>query len=1124
MKGTYFKVIKRLIATIKDISAGRQVEEMLKESEAKYRLLFENMEEGFSLQEIITDEDGNPVDFRFLDANAAYEHHTGMSAKDCIGKTIREIMPQADFNQIESYGKVALTGEPLTFEYYSKTFKRHIRVRAFSPQPRRFAAIFEDITERKVAEAELKKILQTVEQSPVMTYITDINGDIEYVNPKVLEITGYTREEVIGKNPRMFSSGKLSNTDYENLWKTIISGSEWKGEFHNKKKNGEFYWVLASISPILDRNGTITHFVAIEEDITRRKEDFNALKIANLRFQSLISSMQAGVMVEDDQRRVLLVNQYFCDIFSIPLAPEQLFGFNCAEAADGSKLLFEDPETFIIDIDNTLKLGRAVTNHELRMKNGITLERDFIPIGDSFDKNQGILWIYRNISERKKAERDLLRQSEILSGTAKAMNYLLTIADHQQAMQKALEAVGVATGVDRSYIFEAKIDESTGETFLDQQFEWTAEGVLPEIGNSELQNIPFSREYPRWFNMLSNGQTLSGLVKDFPANERQFLEPQDIISIIVVPVFVNDVFWGTVGFDDCSKGIQWSNNEVSILKALAASIGGSISREIIGQELSNARKIAEKATKTKSDFLATMSHEIRTPMNGVIGMTSLLMQTQLNPDQLDYAETIKVSGELLLDLINEILDFAKIESGKMVLEEQQFDLRLAIEDAIDLTAHAAVKKNLGLYYLLDPAIPQMITGDLTRLRQILVNLVGNAIKFTDKGEVKISVYQIENNGDNVILEFSVKDTGIGIPAEKIDKLFKPFSQVDTSTTRKYGGSGLGLAICWNLVKLMNGTFSVESTLKEGSNFIFTIETSGVTLENRQEPVYPDKRVLRGKRVLIIDDHSTSNSILSALFKNLEMETHSVNSAKTGLELIQGSKAFDLILIDNDLPDLDGISFLTTIRGMIDPVNIPVILMTSRTILSYNFEEDNPSQIRMNKPIKQSQLIWNVINVLSGSKNLKNQNGHQARQPMKINDKYPLKILVAEDNTINQKLILRMFQSLGYAVHLAANGYEVLELLNRINIDIIFMDIQMPEMDGIEATRKIIENWGEKKPLIVAMTANALSSDKEAYLAAGMDDYISKPITLDQVRIGIEKWAIMLDGNKEKLQKKNDWSI
>ncbi len=1100
----------RLIGTNKDISARKQVEEMLKESEGRYRLLFENMEEGFSLHEIITNEDGVAVDFRFLEANAAYARHTGMEISQCIGNTMLEILPTADRWLIEKYGKVALTGEPLTLDYYSSTFNRYMRVRAFSPQPRRFATIFEDITHRHVAEVELHKISQTVEQSPVMTYVTDLNGLIEYVNPKVIELTGYSRAELIGQTPHIFNSGELSNEEYETLWKTIKSGKEWKGEFHNKKKNGDLFWVLASLSPIFDHNGMITHFVAIEEDITQSKVDYEALQIANLRFKSLISSMQAGVMVEDQQRKVVLVNQYFCDLFLIPVPPEQLIGMNCEAAAEGSKVLFTNPDSFIRDINKTLEIRQVITNHELQMKNGISLERDFIPIGDSEDKNQGILWIYRDITTRKNVEKDLLRQSEILSGTAKAMNYLLTIPDHHQAMQKALEAVGVATGVDRSYIFEAKIDKSTGETFLDQQFEWTAEGVLPEIGNSELQNLPFSREYPRWFNMLSNGQTLSGLVKDFPAKERQFLEPQDIISLIVVPVFVNDVFWGTVGFDDCSKGIPWSNNEVSILKALAASIGGSISREIIGKELTNAKQIAEKATKTKSDFLATMSHEIRTPMNGVIGMTSLLMQTQLTPDQLDYAETIKISGELLLDLINEILDFAKIESGKMVLEEHPFDLRMAIEDAIDLTAPAAVKKNLGLYFQIDPSIPQMIKGDLTRLRQILVNLTGNAIKFTDAGEVVISVKQTGIQDNVAFLEFSVKDTGIGIAPEKIDRLFKPFSQVDTSTTRKYGGSGLGLAICWNLVKLMNGTIRVVSKVNHGSEFIFTIKTSFSSEDRETTKIIPDRERLKGKKILIVDGHPTINSILFSLFKDFEMEPIAANSAEMSLMLLNESSDFDLALIDNDLPDLDGITLISKIIKINEVKNIPLILMTNPHFIGNGVEMDSRFQVRINKPLKQSQLISHVTNLLYWNKSARIQNSFQSKLFKKTSEMYPLKILVAEDNAINQKLIFRLFEMLGYSIHIAANGYEVIDILNRMRIDIVFMDIQMPEMDGFEATKQIISQWGDKKPLIVAMTANALVSDKERCLAAGMDDYISKPLTIEQIKNGLDKWALNLN--------------
>ena len=840
-------------------------------------------------------------------------------------------------------------------------------------------------------------------------------------------------------------------------------------------------------------------------DITERREQYDALQITNLRFKSLISSMQAGVMVENVQRKVVLVNQYFCDLFSINLPPEQLIGMNCEDAAEKTKSLFTDAETFIRDINNTLFLRHIVTNHELQLISGKSLERDFIPIEDAENKNQGILWIYRNITERKKGERDLLRQSKILSGTAIAMNYLLTIPDHDQAMQKALEAVGVATGVDRAYIFEAKIDEFTGETFLDQQFEWTAEGVISEIGNSELQNMPFSREYPRWFNLLTNGQTLSGLVKDFPANERHFLEPQNIISLIVVPVFVNDVFWGTVGFDDCSKGIQWSDNEASILTALAASIGGSISREIIGRELSNARLIAEKATKTKSDFLATMSHEIRTPMNGVIGMTSLLMQTQLTPDQRDYAETIKTSGELLLNLINDILDFSKIESGKMVLEEHKFDVRMAIEDVIDLVTTQVSQKKLGLYFHVAPSIPQFIMGDLTRIRQILVNLVSNAIKFTPSGEIVIRVKQIEIQEDEAILEFSVKDTGVGIPSEKIDRLFKPFSQVDASTTRKYGGTGLGLAICYKLVKLMNGDIHVISEPNKGSEFLFTIKTIYSGNDEQFKDPLPGQKIMEGKKILIVDGNPTSNVILCNLSNNAGMSYLSANSAKMTLNIINEKRDFDLIIIDNELSDMDSNLLAFEIKKTKEYAEIPLILVSNPTSTNSSPNAVNNFHVRINKPLKQSQLISYIVSLLTDIKSLQIKSTNQPIQLQKINEIYPLKILVAEDNAINQKLILKLFEMLGYNIQIAANGFEVIDALNRMEIDIVFMDIQMPEMDGFEATQQIIARWADQRPLIVAMTANALKSDREKYLAAGMDDYISKPLTINQVKVGIEKW-------------------
>lgn len=992
-----------------------------------------------------------------------------------------------------------------------------------------FISIQKEITKEKETEQQLIKSTNfqkaILNSSAIAIISTDLNGKIQSFNPAASSMLGYDASEVIGlKTPHLFHDemeirnriGEKPEGDFKNFRIFKISDkmpdpdliSTETGEFTFIRKDGSKFPVSLTVTALRNSHNQTTGFLAMAEDITQRREQYDALQIANLRFRLLISSMQAGVMVEDDQRKVVLVNQRFCDLFSIPANPEQLTGMDCKVAAEASKELFDDPEIFIRDIDNTLALQQIVINHELKMKDGTFLERDFVPIENPGRKNQGILWIYKNITQRKDYERNILRQSKILNGTAQAMNSLLTNPDHDKAIQSSIELIGVATGIDRVYIFENREDEFTGEAFFSQQFEWVAKGIIPQIDNPELRNIPFSEGFPRWYKLLKSGKIVSGKVKDFPEEERHILETQDIISIIVVPVFVKSSLWGMVGFDDCTNGIEWSSNELSILTALAASIGGRISRRIIENELIDARHTAEYATKTKSEFLATMSHEIRTPMNGVIGMTSLLIQTPLTTDQRDYAETIKISGELLLDLINDILDFSKIESGNMILEENDFDLRMVIEDVLDLMATAAYNKKLGLYFQIDPRIPQKIKGDLTRLRQILVNLAGNAIKFTTHGEVVISVKQIELLDNDAYLEFSVKDTGIGIPEEKSDMLFKPFSQVDTSTTRKYGGTGLGLAICSKLVALMKGEIWVRSELNHGSELLFTIRTLYKPNKEQADILIPDHKILKGKKILVIDDNPTSCSILCALFKNLEMETLAVDSAKIALTLNDKKRDFDIILFNNNLPDMDGKILASQIKSIKSSAE-PILILISHPDLSENgLAKSINFNIRIKKPLKHSQLVSSIEKLLSSTLNSQLQIIKQPLKSQKINEKYPLNILVAEDNAINQKLILSLFQMLGYTIQIAANGFEAIETLNRVKIDIIFMDVQMPEMDGFEATQHIVAQWGDKRPLIVAMTANALNSDKEKCLEIGMDDYISKPLTIDQVKTGIEKWATM----------------
>ena len=1015
---------------------------------------------------------------------------------------------------------------------YTKSRKKHwIKLQlqpvfSSSGQLENYISIQKEISREKETEQELLRTTSfqkaILNSSATAIISTNLNGIIQSFNHAATEMFGFEPEEVIGiKTPLLFHDKaeidkRVQKSNDQNICYfgigDFIQANHGLNvnpevlEYTCVHKNGTRFPVTLTVTALRNESNSITGYLGMAQDITELQKQYEELQITNLRFRSLISSMQAGVMVEDENRNIVLVNQYFCDLFSIPLNPNQLIGANCEPAAEDSKQLFTNPEMFVKDINNTLKIRKIVTNFELQMVNGRTFERDFIPLEDLGKKNHGILWIYRDITTRKTNERDLLRQSRILNGTAQAMNFLLTTHDHDLAIQKALETIGLATGVDRVYIFENNENPETGEALFSQQFEWTANGIVQQIGNLEMQNMSYKENFPNWYNVLKAGHTVSGLRDSFPENERLILEDQDIKSIIAAPIFVQDQLWGMVGFDDCTIGINWSENELSIITALAGSIGGSISKSIIENELIGARHIAEYATKTKSEFLATMSHEIRTPMNGVIGMTSLLMQTQLTPDQRDYAETIRVSGELLLDVINDILDFSKIESGKMILEEHHFDLRMAIEDVLDLMAAATLEKNLGLYFEVDAAIPGRINGDLTRLRQILVNLVGNAVKFTPDGEIVIRVRQVEQIGNKATLEFCIKDTGVGIPEAKIGLLFKPFSQVDASTTRKFGGTGLGLAICSKLIDLMHGKIWVRSEVGKGTEFLFTIQTSYEKEQDTEHSKNSNKVLLKGKKILIVDANETSSQILTSLLLSHGMIPIPAASSTEALKLIGTVNNLDLILLDYDSLDVEEATFASQLRKNGAYLNLPLVLMVPPAMKEHFIEADSGILLNINKPLRQSQLLTEFENIFAKRIQSKTQIGMLPKPIQKINNQFPLKILVAEDNAINQKLIGRLFEMLGYSIHIAANGYEVLEALKRMKIDIIFMDIQMPEMDGLEATRHIIEIYGEQKPMIVAMTANALYTDKDKCLAAGMDDYISKPLTINQVRSGIEKWA------------------
>jgi len=1186
---------------------------------------------------------------RIVECNSSTERMFGYDEGELIGKEITGLMP-------ERYREAHRTGVKRFLESGASNMQKKVVelnglrkngevfpielvVDHFTVDGEiYFTGTIRDTTERKTAEMALRKLSVAVEQSPVSIVITDTAGDIEYVNSKFTDVTGYAREEVVGKNSRVLKSGMNKPEKYEELWETILSGRSWQGEYLNKKKNGEVFWESASISPILDAKGEISHFIEVKEDISERKKT----ELMVTRFGRILDdSLNEIYMFDAETLKFVLVNA----------GGRSNTGYSMDEFRGMTPLDLKPSFTMesFLNLLEPLRNGseekiQFTTAH--RRKDGSFYDVDVYLQASIEDTSMVYVAMILDITERRRAEAGLMKSRQSLAEAqriARLGNWEWNIVANELRWSDEIYRIfgldseefsvtyefflGIVHPddrelVDRSvnealhgrkpYLIDHRIvmSDSTirivheaGEVFFDQYGKpvrmvgtiqditehkiaeeritraYQQQGILKEILQMSLENIPFAEVLDRtlekilsieWLPIkrrgaifLSDGETLDlkshrGFSREIIAScasvpygrcicglaaekgSLQFAASLDERHVIryegimphghyCVPIKSGKKILGVINLY-VDEGHHRDRKQEEFLEAVADTMAGIIERiraeEALLQAKLNAEGTnkrlekavecaskmaieAEAANNAKGQFLANMSHEVRTPMNGVIGLSALMLDTALDPEQREYATMIRSSAEALMTIINDILDFSKVEAGRLEMEVTDFDLETMIEETCDILAMQTQKKELDLTYFIEPDVPSLLKGDQGRLRQIITNLVGNAIKFTQNGAVSLKVRLEQKMSGWALVRFEIKDNGIGIPAEKMNTLFEAFSQVDSSTTRRYGGTGLGLAISKRLAEMMGGEVGVESEYGKGSVFWFTAVFG---LQDGAEAHAPGKQAgLSGLRVLVADGSAPNRDILERVLSQWGCECDAASDGTTALSMLKdaaaGGRRYDVVILDKEIPGLDGERTVTEIKSSPGLAGIKIVMMTPLSNQGYITRLKGVGiSCYITKPIKKRQLLNCLMKGPTGE--MIDENFPTQTASRRETGSFNGTVLLAEDNLTNQKVALAMLKKLGLRADTASNGLEALSALGSRRYDLVFMDCQMPEMDGYETTRRIREPGSpvlNGEIPIIAMTANAMQGDREVCLKAGMNDYISKPINPGLLASVIEKW-------------------